>query len=197
MGKLLVETGPDRKKFRVELSEYQGHKTLDLRYWYKDKKSGETKPTKQGLTITAPNYLAFKSVVSRFDEEVISHLNSGQGGATAEAERQKFIQEKAKGMKEVTSFTFKIEALKPKTEFYKVIYEGAEATVVFNESHPFADKFQIKKYSKEELTPVLVLLLSLDLSLMSSSSNDEASGAVALELLKYELQNNLKKYSFL
>ena len=88
MTEALVEDGPDRKKFRVVLDNYEGRNLLNIRYWYKDKSSGEFKPTRQGITITASNYLAFKSVISLHDEEVINHLNSGsQSGCGAAARR--------------------------------------------------------------------------------------------------------------
>ena len=34
---------------RVQLKEYEGHKLVDLRVWYKDK-DGEYKPTKKGIS---------------------------------------------------------------------------------------------------------------------------------------------------
>ena len=36
---------------RVEVSEYQGKKYLNVRVWYTDKTSGEFKPTQKGVAI--------------------------------------------------------------------------------------------------------------------------------------------------
>jgi hypothetical protein len=48
---------------RVEVSEYQGKKYLNVRVWYTDKTSGEFKPTQKGVAIRPDQYDEFLSAI--------------------------------------------------------------------------------------------------------------------------------------
>lgn len=194
MTKFLVEDGPDRKKFRVILDNFEGRNILNIRYWYKDKVSGEFKPTRQGITITASNYLAFKSVISLHDEEVINHLNSG-----SQINKEIYSNQKAKTdasvlAKEVTSIELVVEPFRPATDMFRVKYEGGFAQVIVNKRHAISKIFDIENTSSETINKIAKILIAFDLSLLSASDIKEASGAVVLEALKQEFGLNIIKY---
>lgn len=42
------------EKIRVSISEYKGHKFIDVRVYFEDD-SGEWKPTKKGITVSKDN----------------------------------------------------------------------------------------------------------------------------------------------
>ena len=192
MDKILIEDGNDKKKFIVRLNEFEGTPLLDLRYWYKDKASKEFKPTKQGISITSSNYLSFKSVVSRFDEEVISHLNKKNKKNVDNAKERNELSKVILETPEVDTLEYVFESYLPKNDFFKVNYSGGRATIIFNELHPFSDG--LKTFDSDSLNPILRILISIDLSFQSSSNYNEASGGAAIEFLKYEISKNLKKY---
>ena len=194
MSKPLVEDGPDRKKFRVMLDNYEGRNLLNLRYWYKDKQTGEFKPTRQGITITATNYLAFKSVVALHDEEVISHLNQGSATALQSAASQAANAEAAAAAREVTKMELVVEPFRPATEMFKVEYEGGFAKIIINKRHAVSEIFDFEKVDPETTELISKILVALDLSFFAAGQAKDASGAVVLELLKQELGANVSKY---
>lgn len=194
MNKPLVEDGPDRKKFRVMLDNYEGRNLLNLRYWYKDKQTGEFKPTKQGITITATNYLAFKSVVALHDEEVINHLNQGSATALQSAASQTANAEAAAAAIEVTKMELVVEPFRPATEMFKVEYEGGFAKIIINKRHAVSEGFDFEKVAPENLELISKIIVALDLSFFAAGQAKDASGAVVLELLKQELGSNVSKY---
>ncbi|HMU85498.1 MAG TPA: transcriptional coactivator p15/PC4 family protein [Leptospiraceae bacterium] len=49
---------------RVEVSEYQGKKYLNVRVWYTDKTSGEFKPTQKGVAIRPDQFDEFLSAIN-------------------------------------------------------------------------------------------------------------------------------------
>ena len=194
MNKPLVEDGPDRKKFRVMLDNYEGRNLLNLRYWYKDKSTGEFKPTRQGITITATNYLAFKSVVAMHDEEVTQHLNQGSTSVEVSAAAQRANAKAAAVAREVSKMELAVDSFRPSTEMFKIEYEGGIAKITINKKHAIADLLDVKNASPRLIEIVSKLLVALDLSLFSAQHAKEASGAVVLELLKQELSANVTKY---
>ncbi len=48
---------------RVEVSEYQGKKYLNVRVWYTDKTSGEFKPTQKGVAIRPDQFDEFLAAI--------------------------------------------------------------------------------------------------------------------------------------
>ena len=56
MGKTLLEDGPAHKRLTLTLTEFGDARLLDIRYWYFDKKSGEYKSTRKGISLTGPKF---------------------------------------------------------------------------------------------------------------------------------------------
>jgi hypothetical protein len=47
---------------KLSLTEYQGHKLIDFRVYYKDKE-GESKPTKKGITVNVKFFPELKEAI--------------------------------------------------------------------------------------------------------------------------------------
>ena len=56
MEKTLLEDGPEGRRLTVKLTEFNGIHLLDIRYWYFDKKAGEYRSTRKGVSLTGPKY---------------------------------------------------------------------------------------------------------------------------------------------
>jgi len=194
MSKTLVEDGSDRKKFRVTLDNFEGHNLLSIRYWYKEKSSGELKPTKQGIAITAANYLAFKSVISRHDEEVINHLNSNLHTAQQLAADKTAHIDEAALIQEVIETDLVIEPFQPASEMFKIQYEGSFARIIINKRHSLSEFLDLETASPRTIELVSKIILSLDLSFLSAGQAKDASGGIVLEMLKQGLGQNITKY---
>ena len=55
---------------RVSLTEFRGHKLIDLRVYYTDDK-GEYRPTKKGISLAVEGYADFRTAVARLDKTLI------------------------------------------------------------------------------------------------------------------------------
>ncbi len=64
MDPIVISEFPKNKTedFRLSLTEYQGHKLLDLRIYFKDKE-GESKPTKKGVTVNVKLFSQLKQAI--------------------------------------------------------------------------------------------------------------------------------------
>ena len=62
----LVVAGSKKQPFVVSFSEYSDRKLLDVRKYYLDKKTGETKPSRKGISL---NRLQFEVLHHVFEEK--------------------------------------------------------------------------------------------------------------------------------
>ena len=60
------------EEVRVSLTEYKGHKLIDLRIYYEPEDSGERRPTKKGITIDVGLYPELKKALIKIERELIS-----------------------------------------------------------------------------------------------------------------------------
>lgn len=198
MGKILLEDGPDANRFRVSLDDYQGTSILNLRYWYKDRNTGEFKPTRKGISITSRNYLTFKSVAMNHDEEIMEHLNSVNGDLFGQQQHIKnaiSAKDSAKTVGKISVISF--EVLKPSNLMYQIDYFGYEANLILNKVHPFVKDNALEGWSEEQLKPISQLLLALDLAEKSNSDEGVASSDIILQQFFYDFFKNSGKYSAL
>jgi len=68
------------EEVRVSLTEYKGHKLIDLRIYYEADESGERRPTKKGITIDVGLYPELKRAIIKIEKELL---------------KRKLLQEKA------------------------------------------------------------------------------------------------------
>ena len=55
---------------RVSLTEFRGHKLIDLRVYYTDDK-GEYRPTRKGISLAVDGYTEFRAAVARLDKMLV------------------------------------------------------------------------------------------------------------------------------
>ena len=59
---------------KIEVSEFQGKKRVDIRKWYQDKNSGEYKRTQKGLNITTEEWESFLNQIEDIKSFVKENL---------------------------------------------------------------------------------------------------------------------------
>ena len=59
------------EEVRVSLTEYKGHKLVDLRIYYEPEDGSERRPTKKGITIDVGLYPELKKAMLRVENELI------------------------------------------------------------------------------------------------------------------------------
>jgi len=59
------------EEVRVSLTEFKGHKLIDLRIYYEPEDGGDRKPTKKGITIDVSLYPELKRALLRVEKELL------------------------------------------------------------------------------------------------------------------------------
>ena len=72
MGEILHQFAKNAtEEVRVSLTEYKGHKLVDLRIYYEPEGGGERRPTKKGITIDVGLYPELKKALVRMERELL------------------------------------------------------------------------------------------------------------------------------
>ncbi len=73
MGEVLHQFAKNAtEEVRVSLTEYKGHKLIDLRIYYEPEDSGERRPTKKGITIDVGLYPELKKAMIKIEKELLN-----------------------------------------------------------------------------------------------------------------------------
>jgi hypothetical protein len=59
------------EEVRVSLTEYKGHKLIDLRIYYEPEDGEERRPTKKGITIDVGLYPELKKAMLKIEKELL------------------------------------------------------------------------------------------------------------------------------
>ena len=59
------------EEVRASLTEYKGHKLIDLRIYYEPEDGGDRRPTKKGITIDVGLYPELKKAMVKVEKELI------------------------------------------------------------------------------------------------------------------------------
>ena len=59
------------EEVRASLTEYKGHKLIDLRIYYEPEDGEERRPTKKGITIDVALYPELKKAMMKIEKELI------------------------------------------------------------------------------------------------------------------------------
>jgi hypothetical protein len=97
MGEVLHQFAKNAtEEVRVSLTEYKGHKLIDLRIYYEPDDAGERRPTKKGITIDVGLYPELKKALIKIErellkrkllqEEAVEAIEKGEGVADTPAE---------------------------------------------------------------------------------------------------------------
>lgn len=60
----LFSIGNEKNPIEGNLQEYEGRRTIDIRQWYIERKTGELSPTKKGITLTKDKFYQVMSELS-------------------------------------------------------------------------------------------------------------------------------------
>ena len=140
------EEGPERNRTRFYLNSYEGNRLLDIRKFYRDRKSGDFKPTRQGINLNRDTFMELKRVLDRDEDLILEWLRIGH--VPEEVLRYQQAQEEAKkknfrlvgdvDLEEVNNFRDR--------KMFDVRHQGGRDIVELNTAHPF-----VQSISEEEL----------------------------------------------
>jgi hypothetical protein len=144
--RILGEEGPERNRTRFYLNAYEGNRLLDIRKFYLDRRTGNFKPTRQGINLNRDTFMELKRVLDRDEDLILEWLRIGHvpeevlryQQAQEEAKRKNFRLVGDVEIEEVNNFRDR--------KMFDVRHEGSRDIVELNSAHPF-----VQAISEEEL----------------------------------------------
>ena len=161
--KILGEEGPERNRTRFYLNSYEGNRLLDIRKFYRDRKTGDFKPTRQGINLNRDTFMELKRVLDRDEDLILEWLRIGH--VPEEVLRYQQAQEEAKkknfrlvgevSIEEVNNFRDR--------KMFDVRHEGGRDIVELNSTHPFVQAIteaELERMSPQEIRGLFARLLA-------------------------------------
>jgi hypothetical protein len=161
---VLIEDGPDRKRMRVELSSYQGHPLLSIREWYKDKSSGELKPSNKGIALTRNNYLAVKSAIQMHHDQIMEHLRITANDDLSSADTSEIKGTHGRRLQPVSKVNWSISNFRPLSSIFQIDFHGPLANVNFNQSHPYVARLEHQAGADGKLQTLAEFIVGMELA---------------------------------
>lgn len=144
--RILGEEGPERNRTRFYLNSYEGNRLLDIRKFYRDRKTGDFKPKRQGINLNRDTFMELKRVLDRDEDLILEWLRIGHvpedvlryQQAQEEAKKKNFRLVGKVEIEEVNNFRDQ--------KMFDVRHEGGRDIVELNSAHAF-----VQSISEEEL----------------------------------------------
>ena len=137
----LLVAGSEKQPLIVAYSEFEGHKLLDIRKYYKDK-SGELKPTRKGVAL---NRIQFEAISSVFEEK----------GDAIETWYQTDISDKTAELVAAEESRYKFDRCEVRVdewrglEMFKYEKRGGGSTLVLNRKHKWIKRI-LDRYKEDD-----------------------------------------------
>ncbi|MDB4306539.1 transcriptional coactivator p15/PC4 family protein [Akkermansiaceae bacterium] len=191
--KTLAEDGTEKKKLIIRLTEYEGNRLLDLRFWYFKRKEGEWYRTRKGIMLNRENFICAKKTFEAHDEEILDWLGIGYVPEHVEKyanEQEEAVEKSAYAPDMVSTST----AQQPRNPaFFEVVHRGGKTEVEYNESHPlFAN---LKASDDAAASRLLALLLASYHRAKERLGDSPATDAsILFDQLEHNWSNYLRGY---
>lgn len=191
-GKVLIEDGSPSKKLIIQLKEYEGHRLLDVRYWYTDKKDKVLKPTQKGINLTRSNYLTFKSVITNSHEEVMDWLGVGYVPANVDEYTKNQHQYANEHKYKVGKYDVSLCDFGSGTALYEVTHLAGEIQIKLNTEHKFINCFSKQfEQNKDVIKVVCDMLMAFDNAKHGLGGVHSVNADALIEQLEYDWSHSL------
>ncbi len=153
---ILASIGSARAPILVQLSEYEGRRTLDVRRYFKAAGSDELCPTKKGIAMNRETLLVLTNVLAAEQDRIRDWLDALPKDSSSVdsqlAQRRQALDDLVTGARpQHTTFeNWKSPA------FFEVAYDGHEDRLRFNNSHPVTAMLESARESRDPLVAELV-----------------------------------------
>lgn len=192
--KILAEDGSEKKKLVIRLTEYEGNRLLDLRFWYFSKKDGEWHRTRKGIMLNRENFVCARKTFDAYNEKVLDWLGIGYVPEHVEKyakEQEEAVEKSAYSPDKVTTST--VDQVK-NPAFFEVVHRGGETKVDYNKSHPFFEKLKGTVVEGKSTDAVSLLLASYHKAKARFGDSPVTDASILFDQLEHEWSNHLKGY---
>lgn len=180
----------------MSLLEYEGHRLLDIRKYFIQRKSKETKPSRKGISLNAELARQIQDAINENADAIFRWLERGDDSALTEVERAMLARTKAA----------EEEALKPRpfnvkdgawkgAECFEFESNGGEDCVTLNTKHPFYGMLNCSRgTSANTCSPIILMLAAYYRAKLRFSGEIESDGEHFFKLFEHEWGLLLKNY---
>lgn len=202
--RILGEDGPEHRRIRFTIRDFETNRLFDIRKHYLPKKPDpltgkrEFKPTTKGMSLTRDNFMELKRVLEAHSEDILEFLRIGEVSeemlryhqAELEAKEKHFRLANDVEIREVDNFR--------DSHLFHVSHQGAKDVVELNTSHPFAKAISLEEIansSPEEIRELFATMMATfararSLLLGASASNPE----ILFEQTEFDWSKFLESY---
>lgn len=190
----LAEDGTEKKKLIIRLTEYEGNRLLDLRFWYFNKQELEWHRTKKGIMLNRENFKCAKKAFETNDEEILDWLGIGYVPEHVEKyanEQEEAVEKSSYAPDKVTTSTVQ----QPRNPaFFEVVHRGGKTEVEYNESHPLYVKLKSKGENAADSRLLALLLASYHRAKERLGDSPATDASILFDQLEHDWSNFLKGY---
>lgn len=180
----------------MALTEYEGHRLLDIRKYFVEKEKKELKPTRKGVSLNANVVKQVQEVLNEHADSIFTWLADGNGTVLGEVERAMEVRTQAAHEEAVRPRPFQVKQIEWRgAEFFACESSGDEDHVTLNAKHPF---IQLLKCSESDdgknCRPIILLLAAYYRARLRFDGEIEADSNQFFKLLEHEWGLLLKNY---
>jgi hypothetical protein len=145
----------------VSLSEFKGHRLLDIRKFYIDKETKTLNPTKKGVSLNATAVREIRDSLNANWDAIQEWLVSGSSSANETVERAMIARSTALETESTKARPLEVRAVSSKSaEFFTVESTGGVDQLTLNERHPFFEIINSKSGPNKDANSPLHLILA-------------------------------------
>jgi hypothetical protein len=180
----------------MALTEYEGHRLLDIRKYFVEKGTKSLKPTRKGVSLNAGVARQVLAAMHDNAEAILAWLEREDDSALTEVERAMQARTRAVEEEAIRPRPFQIKQADWKgAEFFACDSYGAEDHVAFNAKHPFFRYLQNgQSHAAAGHLPIALLLASYYRAKLRFSGDIEGDADQFFQLLEHEWGMILMNY---
>jgi hypothetical protein len=156
--RVLAEDGPENRRLQIRLTEYEGNRLLDLRFWFFSRQNAEWQRSRKGIMLNKGNFTCTRDTLNRHQEEILDWL--GIGYVPQHVEAYSLRQDQALLKNDASIEVGHSSACEPKSNaMFVVKHAGASCEISYNRSHPFVGAIE-EHHAAEDIMAMLDELLA-------------------------------------
>ena len=188
-GKILAQIGAEDSPLMIKLDEYKGRRLVDVRRYYKDKKTKNFLPTRKGLSLTIGTFSSLEEIAYKFGKDIKEWLSSANSNGLEMVRRSEAVE---KNSEFAQDFEIKFDSWRGNS-FFSVKSEGSKNVVTFNTFNAFVEGTKSKKNHDEIFYSMAAVIVTFKRAAYRFD-DDDFNYESLFSSLEYEWGNLLKHY---
>ena len=195
MDKILANFGGVNSPVRISLSVYENVHMIDIRKFYKDRKTLELKPTSKGISLTQGTFNEMLECLNKDAAVIGKWLNQAEDN---DGENQLLHQKSKKDNIKIPNEVQIVFSESRSSLAYDVVSEGGSAMLIFNSKHPFVKEITKKEnYSRAEVENIIAkMIVGIHVARFQSEVDGSHDGNIVDFLSMQNLCSRLLEKSF-